>query len=293
MSTTHRDFDLDRGTLAPAAEAARRWLETPPEARTTTRPRLAASVLLLRDGPSGIEVFMQQRVPSMAFAAGMWVYPGGSVDPSDTVDLPDGADNVRGKVVDILRRAVVREVFEECGVLFAGLGSDDLLEDLSAECWGSYRAALVARSISFAEMLRREGLVVRSDLLQPVGRWVTPECEPRRYDTTFWAATVPPGQEADGRTTEASRSEWVAASAAVRRHSQGPAMMPPTVVLAEQVARCATVADYLATPRTVTAVRPEPVLRTGEPGGRVVMRAPIDEHGNALDGQALAPRAAD
>ncbi|MGB3594155.1 MAG: NUDIX hydrolase, partial [Ornithinimicrobium sp.] len=159
MSTTHRDFDLGRGALAPTAEAAYRWLGTPPEARTIARPRRAASVLLLRDGLSGIEVFMQERVSSMAFAPGMWVYPGGSVDPSDTADLPEGARDGRGDEMEIPRRAGVREVFEECGILFAGSGPDDVLQDLSAKGWATYRAALVARSISFAEMLRREGLV--------------------------------------------------------------------------------------------------------------------------------------
>ncbi len=237
---------------------------------------------------------MQHRVSSMAFAPGMWVYPGGSVEPSDAAVPPGDALDVCTLETQPPRHAAVREVFEECGVLFAGSGPGHVLDDLSAECWASYRAALLARSISFTGMLKHQGLVMRGDLLQPVGRWVTPECEPRRYDTLFWAATVPPGQDADAHTTEAATSEWIEASAAVRRHACGPpSLLPPTLVLAEQVARCDTVADYLATPRTVMAVRPEPVLLTGRRVGAVAMRAPIDELGNAVDREALAPDPAD
>lgn len=292
MSKTYRDFDLGPGMSASAVEAAQRWLATSPEVRTTTQPRLSASVLLLRDGPSGIEVFMQHRVPSMAFAPGMWVYPGGSVEACDAPGPPGGDADILGTGAQ--RRAAVREVFEECGVLFAGSGPRNVLEDLHAECWSSYRGALVGGSLSLPEMLRREGLVMRGDLLRPVGRWVTPECEPHRYDTVFWAATVPPGQAADGRTTEAATSEWVAASAIVRRHAEGPPiLMPPTLVLAEQVARGDTVSAYLAAPRPVGVVRPEPALRTGRQEGGIVMRASIDKFGHAVDGQLLAPPAAD
>ncbi|MGB3829673.1 MAG: NUDIX hydrolase [Ornithinimicrobium sp.] len=294
VGATHRDFELPQALRSAFRAAAARWLSTPRRSWTAASPRLSASVVLVRDGARGVEVFMQHRVASMACAPAVWVFPGGGVDPADALDpaaadaAPDrwpvlpGLDPHRAGLV---LTAAVREVFEECGVLFAGPDLDSVVSDLSHYRWSTYRASLLDRSISCAQMLRREGLVVRYDALTPLARWITPECEPRRYDTVFFAATLPPGQHADGRTSEALTCQWIAADAAVRQHHQGPGtLMPPTLVLAEQIARCDTVADYLASPRTLRAVMPEPV----DLGDRLVMRAPIDPDGHASDaGSAL------
>ncbi|MGC1206361.1 MAG: NUDIX hydrolase [Ornithinimicrobium sp.] len=286
MGTTHRDFELPKGLRPTFDTAAGKWLATPAEARSATPPMLSASVLLVRDGEAGVEVFMQHRVASMAFAPSMWVYPGGGVDPGDDAVPPPGAEDVLGieeRQAGQVLSAAVREVFEECGVLFAGTGPGAVLHDAGDQRWSAYRAALLDRSISSTQMLGCEGLVPRYDLLTPVARWVTPECEPRRYDTFFFAATVPSGQVADAHTTEARAGAWVEAGAALRQHWRGSGtLMPPTLVLAEQIARCPTVADYLAIERSMAKVMPEPVLIRDDDGERIVMRAPIDEDGRAV-----------
>ncbi len=282
---TYRDFDMPRPLRAAFRQSAVDWLDH--ERRPTGAvPRLSASVLLLRSGAAGLEVFAQRRVPQMAFAPGMLVYPGGAVDPRDGQGEIDwerisparsmdqwahllGADPEQTRLILF---AVARELFEECGVLLAGSDRRTLLDDLSDERWQRHREALLARSVSFAEVLSIEELTLRSDLLMPVAHWITPECEPRRYDTYFFAATLPAGQHADGRTTEAATAGWVEAAEALREHRAGPGtMMPPTQVLAEAVAEAADLEEYFAGPHSMQPVLPSPVRCAGA----LVMRAPI------------------
>lgn len=260
----YRDFEVPHVLRAEFDEVAARWLDSPMR-QEAPRPRLSASVLLLREGTGGLEVFVQRRVPQMAFAGGMTVYPGGAVDPRDS----DGD-------LDCVHSAATRELFEECGVLLAGQTAESVLSDLSGPRWQAHRAALVSGGTSLAQVLDTERLTARTDLLTPVARWVTPECKPRRFDTFFFAATLPPGQEADGRTSEASVSHWVSARQLMQEHLDGPGvMMTPTQVLAEQVARASSVHDYLAQPRSMAPVLPAPVRVEGQ----LLTRAPIDARG--------------
>src|SRR5690349_4231728 len=176
--------------------------------------RPAATVVLLRDapapGPGGatVQVFLQRRVTAMAFAGGMTVFPGGSVDTGDRLDPalwrgpePEWWARQFGcPPADAARLVVaaVRETFEECGVLPAGPGAAG-----GAAVDPSAREGLLARRRTLGAVLEAAGLPLGADRLAPWARWVTPEAEPRRYDTAFFVAAVPPAQEADARTTEA------------------------------------------------------------------------------------------
>jgi 8-oxo-dGTP pyrophosphatase MutT (NUDIX family) len=156
-------------------------------------PRLAATVLLLRPPR---QVYLVRRAATMAFAGGMYAFPGGAVDPRDSatdldwvappnrLGLPAGT--ARGVVC-----AAVREVFEETGVLLAGESTGAALADVSTVDWEERRRAVEAREVGFAEVLREAGLVLRGDLLAAWSRWITPESEPRRYDTYFFLARLP------------------------------------------------------------------------------------------------------
>ncbi len=178
--------------------------------------RDAATIAVLREAAVGMEVFLLHRVTGMAFAGGMTVFPGGGVDARDTeTDLtwvgpaPLWWAQRLGCPEDTaaaLVCAAVRETFEECGVLLAGPTPDTVVGDTSE--YGPARAALVAKELSFAQFLAAEGLVLRADLVRPWSHWITPEAEPRRYDTRFFVAALPDGQIADGVTTEASHAEW-------------------------------------------------------------------------------------
>jgi 8-oxo-dGTP pyrophosphatase MutT (NUDIX family) len=199
--------------------------------------RAAATVMLVRDGDAGPEVYVQRRVASMAFAPSTVVFPGGGVDPADHalgLDTPGLAELAVAMGVGVEHAApfacaAVREVEEECGV-----------------------------RLTVADLRGR-------------AHWVTPEFEPRRYDTWILAAGMPAGQEATGTTTESDHSAWVRPRELLARHTAGEVrMLPPTVVSLEQLADFADAGSFLADRPRVARVVPElvlgadgiPVLRT-------------------------------
>ncbi|MFI9008918.1 NUDIX hydrolase [Actinosynnema sp. NPDC053489] len=236
------------------------------------RPRDAATVVLVRDGSAGLEAFLLRRVVGMAFAGGMTVFPGGGVDPRDADTSvawsgppPSWWATRFGCSVELataLVCAAVRETFEESGVLLAGPSSSSVVADTSA--YAAARAALVARELSLARFLASEGLVLRADLLRPWANWLTPEEEPRRYDTYFFVAVLPEGQSADGVTTEASDGAWQRPVDAMADWKAGRrALMPPTWVTLAELDELGSVAEVLAAPRTVSKVIPK-LVREGD-----------------------------
>lgn len=151
-------------------------------------PRRAATVMLLKDGPSGTVVHMLRRRASMAFAGGAYAYPGGGVDPRDDEHHIHWAGPTRAwwaarlgvdeTTAQAIVCAAVRETYEEAGVLLAGPTPESVVGDTTGAEWEADRAALVARDLSFAEFLERRGLVLRSDLLGAWTRWITPSSNP-------------------------------------------------------------------------------------------------------------------
>ncbi|MEU0716872.1 NUDIX hydrolase [Streptomyces lavendulocolor] len=224
---------------------------------TAVTPRRAATVLLLRDGAAGPEVHMLRRRASMAFAGGAYAYPGGGVDPRDEHPVrwagPAPAEwaarlGLAGPAeAQAVVCAAVRETYEESGVLLAGPTADSVVADTTGDDWEADRAALVARELAFADFLDRRGLVLRSDLLGPWARWITPEFEPRRYDTWFFVAVLPAGQRASNASTEADRTVWIRPAEAAAGYDRGELlMMPPTIATLRSLERYGTAADALA-----------------------------------------------
>lgn len=226
------------------------------------RPRHAATVLLLRDGDAGVEVYLLRRVAGMPFAGGMTAFPGGSVDPRDadtgigwTGPDPSRWATAFGTDEPLARSllcAAVRETFEEAGVLLAGPTADTVV-DGSHPGWEADRLALERRELSLAELLARRGLVLRTDLLRPWAHWITPAGEPRRYDTRFFVAALPDGQRAPGpdgsgvSTREADQVDWVRPADALAQCTRGERpMLPPTLVTLREIAGYGRVADVLA-----------------------------------------------
>ncbi len=251
---------LQAGTLVPAV------------------PRDAATVVLLRDAPGGPEAYLLRRVKAMSFAAGMHVFPGGSVDPADAEaetawhGPPASQWATWFGCAEPLARALVcaavRETFEESGVLLAGPSPDEVLADVSTDEWEAERAALEAREQSLSELLARRGLVLRADLLRPFAHWITPEPEPKRFDTRFFLAALPAGQVCRDVGGEADARVWVRPSDALEQQLR---MMPPTAVSLQEVAGAPDVAAALAAERTITPVQPVFEL---DDDGRVVLRRP-------------------
>lgn len=234
-------------------------------------PRDSATVMLVRptvqhDG-SGIEVYMLRRHRSMSFAAGAYAYPGGSVDSrdADTEISWAGPDVTRwagwlGATPELARGlvcAAVRETFEESGVLLAGASAHVTTVPAKAVLEPD-RLSLLDRSLSLAGLLAKHHLVLRSDLLKPWARWITPELEGRRYDTRFFAAVLPEGQHPWEIHDEADELAWLSPAAVLAAAANGEAiLMPPTAVTLSELAACADPPAVLATPRQVTPLRPQ------------------------------------
>ncbi|QNP71168.1 NUDIX hydrolase [Streptomyces roseirectus] len=227
---------------------------------TPVTPRRAATVMLLKDTGTGPVVHMLRRRTSMAFAAGAYAYPGGGVDPRDDDRTVRWAGpsrawwadrlGVDGASAQAIVCAAVRETYEEAGVLLAGPTADTVIEDTTGDDWEADRTALVARELSFAEFLDRRGLVLRSDLLGAWTRWITPEFEPRRYDTWFFAAALPAGQRTRDVSTEADRTVWIRPAEAAASYDAGDLlMMPPTIATLRQLAPWASAAEALSAAR--------------------------------------------
>ncbi len=246
-------------------------------------PRDAATVMLVRPAGGagqpaggGFEVYMLKRQSSMKFAPGAYVFPGGSVDPRDAeADLawtgPDAAE--WGRLLGVppgparaLVCAAVRETFEESGVLLAGPSPDEVVADTTAEDWEADRHALLDRSQSLAGLLTRRGLMLRSDLLRPWSRWITPELERRRYDTRFFAAALPPGQRTRDVGGEAAGVAWVRPADAIAAGQRREIfLMLPTRITLGELDVCGTVDGVLGARRQITPMRPEVTLTSQGP----------------------------
>jgi 8-oxo-dGTP pyrophosphatase MutT (NUDIX family) len=249
-------------------------------------PRHASTVVLLRDaadGP-GVDAYLLRRQKTMAFAAGMYVFPGGAVDPRDEA-LPESSwvgppsqDWARlltadDRLATALVCAAVRETFEESGVLLAGTSADEVVADITGEDWEADRLALLDRSLSLAEMLDRRGLVLRADLLRPWAHWITPEVEPRRYDTRFFVAALPAGQRTRDVGGEADRVAWMRPRAALDAYESGEiGLMPPTAFTLMEMSAFDGVGDVIAAgdARDIQPVLPKIVL-TDDDEARILL----------------------
>lgn len=211
--------------------------------------RDASTVVLLRDGPAGIETWLLTRVTQMAFAAGMTVFPGGRVDASDAA-LPMAGDlaavAARLGCPDELARALVgaalRETFEETGVLLTVPPCTDFSSTLP-----DARADVEDGRLAFGELLASHELSLDVAALAPWSRWVTPAGETRRYDTRFFVGTLPDGAEPADVTTESSAAAWLPIGSALEQAQRGERkILPPTLVTLLAVQALGTVAGVLA-----------------------------------------------
>ena len=264
---------------------ARQAQEFAAGSRAPAVPRDASTVVLLREGDGsegGLEVYLLRRVDAMAFAAGSCVFPGGGVDPRDADAaigwagpsalewgdlLGTSAEHARALVC-----AAVRETFEESGVLLAGTSGDTVVEDTTGPDWEDDRRRLEAREVAFTEVLRRRGLVLRTDLLQWWGSWVTPVQEPRRYDTRFFVAQLPAGQVTRDVSTESDHVVWLPVRDAVAAVDAGRLrMLPPTYVTCLELHPFRTPEEVLAAAVRRDRSTVEPELRVEAGATRLVL----------------------
>jgi len=244
----------------------------------TARP--AATILLLRDGPDGIEVFMVVRHHAIDFAAGALVFPGGRVEDADHALAQQAADWSNPHGVDAnamaFRVAAIRETFEECGVLLARLrGTDHLIGAATLKrLEDQHRAALNAGSIGFDAVLESEGLLPAVDLLVHFAHWITPANQPKRYDTQFFLGEAPAEHLAVHDGYEAVESIWITPAQALAGADDGRfKLVFATARNLEKLGRSRTVkaAMNAAANSTVVTVQPR-ATKVG--GTRRMLRIP-------------------
>jgi len=222
--------------------------------------RLAATILLVRDGDEGAEICMVVRNRKIAFAPGALVFPGGSVDAGDrdADALADGA-GLTGDALT-LRVAAIREAFEECGVLLARRDGELVSGAEAARMVADWRDKLEADEVSIADIARAEGLTLAVDLIQPFAHWITPEAEKKRFDTHFFVAVAPEGHVLDRDGSEAVEAVWLTPKAAMEEARAGTkALMFPTWLNLQVLedARDAAAAMDLAKAHPVVTVMPD------------------------------------
>lgn len=256
------------------------------EASSPVPARPASTVLLLRDGAAGLEVFMVVRHREIEFAGGALVFPGGRVEEADgklAGDDPLGAFRIAG----------IRETFEECGVLLARpRGEPGMVraERLLAAA-DRHHGALLRNERSIPEVLEAEGLEPATDALAHFAHWVTPASRSKRFDTHFFLAAAPPDQLAVHDGLESVDSVWIAPAQAVAEADAGQRRLVfATRKNLEKLGRSATVAEAMAAARASTVVRVQPdMVRSGE-GWRIRIPAEADYGGDtfeALDAPAI------
>lgn len=231
--------------------------------------RDAATVLLLRDGPAGLEVFMLRRNLQSDFVGGAYVFPGGGVDPADRDEDLDAlcegrSDDDASQRLGIERGglafwvAAIRESFEEAGVLLA-YGPDGEIVDLDdaagTDRWAEHRTAVDQGSLRLIEVCKAEDLRLAVDGMHYFGHWITPEGAPRRYDTRFFLAAAPARQTPLHDDHEVIANEWLRPADGLARAEAGELMMlPPTTASLRAIARFATAAEALAAATEITDV---------------------------------------
>jgi 8-oxo-dGTP pyrophosphatase MutT (NUDIX family) len=254
-------------------------------------PRPASTLLLVRDGTQGLEVFVVERHHQIDFAGGATVFPGGKLEEGDQdPDLRQrctGADQLDDAALGF-RVAAIREAFEECGVLLArSRGQAEVISVARlADLLKRYRAEVREHRVSIAQLARTEDLELATDLLVHFAHWITPEGMPKRFDTHFFLVAAPPDQFAAHDGTESVDSSWLSPRRALADADAGTrTIIFPTRMNLAKLARSANVADAMAAAgrAKVVTVLPRvergpggPILRIPPEAGYDVVEAPLD-----------------
>jgi 8-oxo-dGTP pyrophosphatase MutT (NUDIX family) len=262
--------------------------------------------MLVRDAPapSGstqLEVLMVRRNLRSDFVGGAYVFPGGAVDPLDggteAEELCRGRSDAQASALLGIESgglaywvAVVRETFEEAGLLLARRegGSDLLVGDAEEEArFAAERKAVNEGNRRFLDLCRDERLRLSVGDIHYFAHWITPRGAPRRYDTRFFVAAAPPGQIAAHDARETIADVWISPQDALARHRAGEIeIIFPTIRNLQVIGRFATSGELLdvaaAASSSVPAIEPRVVpdgngMRIVLPGDPAYERPPVPD----------------
>jgi 8-oxo-dGTP pyrophosphatase MutT (NUDIX family) len=255
-------------------------------------PRDAATVMLVRDGKAGMEVFMLRRTLAADFIGGAYVFPGGAVDPADRrADLePICAGRTDAEASARLGLAsgglafwvaAVRECFEEAGVLLA-CDADGVMVRLDTPeveaRFAAHRAAVDSGERRLVDVCAEERLRLAVGEIHYFSHWITPEGAPRRYDTRFFVARAPDAQVPLHDDNETIANLWVRPADALERYRRGELeLILPTIRNLTSIAEHVRTDDLLDAAKSIGAVVPMlPKVVNGD-GGRLRILLPGDE----------------
>ncbi|MBI2157151.1 MAG: NUDIX domain-containing protein [Candidatus Rokubacteria bacterium] len=248
---------------------------------TPARPAPAATLVLLRDRPDGaFDVLLIRRHDASRFAAGDFVFPGGKIEADDNPDDaaawcagldPARAARVLGLEADpraALRYWIgaIRETFEEAGILLAS-GPGGAPVPVGEPRFTAYRRACHADNRAFWEMVRAERLTLATGGLVYFAHWITPDTQPLRFDTRFFAAPAPAGQDAVADEREITEVRWLTPRAALDASGRGElSLRRPTMTNLALFDGAASAAEALARldGRPVSTIQPRVVMVDGE-----------------------------
>ena len=235
--------------------------------------RPASTVVILRDGPESIEVFMVVRHHAIDFASGALVFPGGKVDAEDSdpawTELAPQTPAAPERAFFV---AAARETFEEAGLVLARRrGTRDIVDAETAHrLVETYRAALLKGETTFVDIIRREDLELAGDLMVPFAHWITPERVPKRFDTHFIMITAPMAQIGAHDGGESVEGLWITPLQALNEAAAGArTLVFATRMNLEKLSRYRTVAEAVEVTRSRPVVTVMPKLLSND-GGRLM-----------------------
>lgn len=227
-------------------------------------PKKAATVILLRDrDPKGFDVFLLKRHEKSSFMGGNYVYPGGRVDREDgSLEIGSFSKGITSEEArGVLGEAVspeesfapwiagIRELFEEAGVLLAYDRKGKLLQlrdPEEREHFSQYRELVQTDKLTICELVQKENLLFALDHLHYYAHWITPEARSERFDTFFFIARYPLGQEASHDQKETTAGAWLTPRKAIEENLRGEVVLsPPTLKTLEDLSRFRNIEEIL------------------------------------------------
>ncbi len=235
----------------------------------------AATILLIRDGANGLEVFMVKRHHQIDFATGALVFPGGKASKADfDPELAAYMDGAAAWSTEMraLAAAAIREAFEEAGILLARDGkTGEIVDERRLAALDVHRQPLEKGEMTLLELVERENLRLACDRLVRFAHWITPKMMPKRFDTHFFIALAPHGHHGHHDGRESVDSVWIGPAEAIADRKKWNVIFPTKLNLMK-LAQSKSVDDALAAARAAPPLTVEPWVEESPDGAKLRIR---------------------